>query len=376
MNVASLFSSAGIAESRLDEIGIKSIVANELIEERCNLYSCIHPKTEIVCGDITQKSIKDNFLRICRKNKIDTIMATPPCQGMSLAGSMNPKDPRNHLIKYALDIVIELKPKYVFLENVPRQLKTRIEFQGKDILIPDYIYQRLGSLYNFAPTNLIKAMDFGIPQMRQRNIILCTRKDKKKVWELPSYKESVISLDKAIGHYPSIDPLAREGMKQTYEIFPDFDETVAVGKKFSKWHFPPTHACKHIKTMQKTPSGKTAFDNKIFYPKKDDGSRVSGHYNHYRRLDWEKPSRSLTQNNGVISSLACVHPGRQIISGDEKKRLFSDARCFTIKELFTISSINFDEKLPVNTSELLIRKVIGEGIPPLLTNKIFKEIAR
>ena len=374
MNIASLFSSAGIAESRLNEIGISTLVSNELLERRCNLYAEINPESEIILGDISSKNIEKAFTELCKEKKIDVIMATPPCQGMSVAGSMNPLDQRNHLIKYAIDIILELKPKYVFLENVPRQLKTKIAFDGNEILIPKYIQNRLSGFYNFSKNNLIKAMDHGVPQMRQRNIILCSRKDQKKIWELPSNKEKLINLDDAIGSFPEVDPVVREDMKLTYELFPDFDKKTNKAREFSKWHSPPTHSYKHVKIMQKTPTGCTAFDNEFFYPKKSDGTKVSGHYNHYRRLDWSKPSRSLTQNNGVISSLACVHPGRQKVGGEEKHRIFSDPRCFTIKELFTISTINFDNRISINTPEGLIRKVIGEGIPPLLVNKIFQQI--
>ena len=126
--------------------------------------------------------------------------------------------------------------------------------------------------------------------------------------------------------------------------------------------------------MQKTPTGNTAFDNKYYYPKKKDGSRVKGHYNHYRRLSWDKPSRSLTRNNGVISSLACVHPGKLVRGGNEKNRIYSDPRCFSIEEICIISSINFQNKLPIDTNQNLIRTLIGEGIPPLLVKKIFKNL--
>ena len=112
----------------------------------------------------------------------------------------------------------------------------------------------------------------------------------------------------------------------------------------------------------------------FFIQKKKDGTRVSGHYNYYRRLSWDKPSRSLTQNNGVISSLACVHPGRLIKNGNEKQRLYSDPRCFSLEEIFIISSINFQNKLPIDTNQNLIRKLVGEGIPPLLVKKIFENL--
>ena len=56
-------------------------------------------------------------------------MATPPCQGMSVAGKNLLDDPRNHLITYAIDVIKKTKPKYVFLKNVPRQLKTFINYK-------------------------------------------------------------------------------------------------------------------------------------------------------------------------------------------------------------------------------------------------------
>ena len=126
--------------------------------------------------------------------------------------------------------------------------------------------------------------------------------------------------------------------------------------------------------MQKTPTGKTAFDNEIFFPKRHDGHPMSGHSNHFRRMRWDKPSRTLTQNNGVMSSLACVHPGKTLRAGDESSRLYSDARSFSIKELFTIFSINFENKIDLNTSPVFLRRIAGEGIPPLLVKELFQSI--
>ena len=374
MRLLSLFSGGGIGESRLDQIGIKVIAANEIIKERCEFYSLLNPTTEIFNLDISKSENFKKILSFGLQSQIDIISATPPCQGMSIAGNMVFNDERNHLIYFAIEMIKSIKPKFVFLENVPRQLQTYINYRGENIKIPDYIFRELNEHYFFNKNNLIKAMNYEIPQMRQRNIMLLSRKDQNYIWEFPSPDKKVIDLKEAIGHLPSLDPILKEGMQETLKLFPDFLDKKNISKEFSKWHTPPTHSKKHVLTMQKTPTGMTAFDNLIFYPKKDDGIRVSGHYNHYRRLSWDKPSRSLTQNNGVISSLACVHPGRVIKNGDEKERIFSDPRCFSIEELFIISSINFQNKIPINTKHSLIRKLIGEGIPPLLVEKIFREL--
>lgn len=373
MNVLSLFSGGGIGETRLHELGIKVVMGIEKIENRCSFYSKVN-EGEILNGDLSNEKIKESLYKFIKFKPIDVIIATPPCQGMSIAGNMIKDDHRNLLIIDTIQIIKKIKPKYVFLENVPRQLKTYISFKNKNVKIPEYIFFALKNKYSFNKQVLIKAMHYEIPQMRERNIMLLSRKDQKYVWEFPKPSNRIITLNDALLNLPELDPDIREGSDITKKIFPNYKKKKEAGKKFSKWHFPPKHNLNHIQIMQKTPTGKTAFDNKFFYPKKKDGTRVSGHYNYYRRLSWDKPSRSLTQNNGVISSLACVHPGRLIKDGNEKQRLYSDPRCFSLEEIFIISSINFQNKLPIDTDQNLIRKLVGEGIPPLLVKKIFENL--
>ena len=374
IKVLSLFASGGVAEAHLKDIGIETLVANEIKTERCKFYKYIYPKTKMIDGDITKKSIKKEIIDSSISKKINCIIATPPCQGMSVAGNLNPLDKRNQLITYTIEIIKEIKPKFIFLENVPAQLTTKIEYKGKIILIPDFIRKELQSLYNFNEQVLVKTMDYEIPQMRKRNIFLLTRKDLNFNWNFPSKKKRIITLKDALKKVPSLDPLLREGYDETVNMFPDFELKKKIGAKLSKWHYPPTHSKRHVVWMQKTPSGNTAFDNKKFYPQKNDGTIISGHYNHYRRHSWDKPSRSLTQNNGVISSLACVHPGHCLIVGNEDKRIYSDPRCFSIYELLIISSLPLNWNIPDWIKENDIRKIIGEGIPAKLVKYIFKEL--
>ena len=376
IKVLSLFSSGGIAEAYLNSIGIKIKVANEIDTDRCSFYSHLYPETEIMEGDITEKTVMKQIVDISIKKKVNCIIATPPCQGMSIAGNMNPLDKRNQLITYTIDIIKKLKPKFVMLENVPMQLTTKITYKNRVVLIPDYIREELHDLYNFNDNSLVKTMDYGIPQMRKRNIFLLVRKDLHFNWNFPKTTLQITTLRTALENIPSIDPLLREGMQETIQMFPDFNEKKENGLKLSKWHFPPTHAKRHVKWMMKTPPGSTAFDNQYYYPQKKQGERIRGHYNHYRRHSWDKPSRSLTQNNGVISSLACVHPGYCLVDGDEKKRIYSDARCFSIYELLVVSSLPLDWNMPDWIKENEIRKIIGEGIPPLLVKYIFEELLR
>ena len=126
--------------------------------------------------------------------------------------------------------------------------------------------------------------------------------------------------------------------------------------------------------MMHTPTGKSAIYNPIFYPQKEDGTPVVAHHNHYRRMYWDRPARTMTQNNGVISSLACVHPGRPYTSNGEL--LYSDPRVLTIYELLIVSSLPLDWNIPDWANESFIRKVIGEGIPSKLITVIVKELIK
>lgn len=371
-NAVSLFANVGVAEAYLSETGINVAVANEIDPIRAKFYSHLYPETNMIVGDITKDEIQTEIINCCKNNNVDFLIATPPCQGMSLAGKMDPLDQRNQLTYYAIKIILELKPKYILLENVPQLLRTRIKINDETMLIPEYIHKMLDNYYNFAEQNLVSAKDYDVPQMRKRNIFLLSRKDMPYIWQMPKPKKN-ITLRDAIYDLPSVDPILKEGYEETIKLFPDFEKKKAEALKVSKHHHPPKHAKKHVIAMLHTPSGQTAFDNDIYYPKKDNGERVNGHYNTYRRLDWDKPSRTITQNSGVISSLCCVHPGKEFIS-DNGETLYSEPRCLTIYELFIVSSLPKDWNVPDWADDKLIREVIGEGIPPMLVKNIVQNL--
>jgi DNA (cytosine-5)-methyltransferase 1 len=369
----SLFANVGIAETYLKSCNIDIVVANEINETRAKFYSHLYPEVNMIVGDITDSSIFDIIVKESNKKNVDFLIATPPCQGMSLAGKRNTYDERNQLIFYAVEMIKKLKPKYVMLENVPQLLKTKIIINNEILTIPNYIVRELKNDYNFADQSIVSAMDYEVPQMRKRNIFLLSRKDMKYVWQMP-LKKKIITLKEAIGDLPSVDPLLKEGLRETLEIFPQYELKRIEAEKISKFHHPPVHAKKHVIAMMHTPSGETAFNNEKYYPKKDNGDRVNGHNNTYRRYDWNKPARTITQNNGVISSLCCVHPGRYIGKDSDGYDLYSDARCLTIYELLIVFSLPKDWNIPEWADDRLIRQVIGEGIPPMLVKNIVIEL--
>ena len=372
VKAVSLFANVGIAETYLADVGIDVVVANELVEERAKFYKHLYPSVNMIVGDITDENVFSQVIREARVAEVEMLIATPPCQGMSCAGRKDPKDPRNFLIYYAIEAVKALKPRFVLLENVTMQQHTQILYNDEYVFIPQYVENELGNFYSFNKDRIVNTMDYGIPQSRQRYIYLLVRKDENVSWEFPAKEEHIITMEEAIGGLPSLDPCLRE--KDEKWRFPDYEKKREEGLKVSKWHVHPVHSWKQVEWMIHTPSGTSAFKNEHFYPMTK-GRRVKGAPRTYMRMFWEKPATTIMQNSGVISAFSTVHPGRCIIdSENDQEREYSDARSLTIYELLILSSLPLDWNIPEWADDVLIRKVIGEGIPPLLIKKAIEAL--
>lgn len=367
----SLFANVGIAEAMFKELDAEILIANEIDEKRARFYSEVYPETEMICGDITDDAIRNHIVELSIDKGVNFVIATPPCQGMSVAGNRDPEDPRNQLISYAIDVIHRVSPDFILLENVPRQLSTNIRVNGETIKIPDYIRRELERDYLFNTETLAKAKDFGIPQLRERNIFLLVKKKWGFRWEFPE-KVAEVTLEEAIGHLPSLDPLLHEGLEKTIEVFPDYEAKKEEALKVSKWHHPPVHPWRQVEWMMHTPTGTSAIFNECFYPKKKDGTPIKAHHNHYRRMSWDKPARTVTMYNGYMSTLATVHPGRPYQENGEV--LYSDARVLSVYELFIVMSIPLDWPVPEWVDDSFLRFVIGEGIPSKMTRDILQEL--
>lgn len=369
INGISLFANAGIAETYLKEVGVNIVLANELVERRARFYKHLYPECEVVTGDITDPVIFDRIITRAKELNVEFLIATPPCQGMSIAGLMNPYDERNSLVKYAIDAIELIQPKYVLLENVPRQMVTPICYEGEEFVIPDYILRRLSASYKISVNSQINTADYGIPQRRERAIFLMTRKDCTRSWTFPEKETKQINLKEAFKGIPDLWPIVRDP-----EYANALPENTKEALSFHKWHVPPTHTWRHVLCMLYTPTGNTAFDNEFYYPRNKDGSRIKGYDTTYHRMFWDKPAPTVTRHNSVIGSQNNVHPGHPWKKDSEGNMMYTNPRVLSIYELMVVSSLPADWNIPDWASHELIRQVIGEGIPPLLIKKIVERL--
>ncbi len=339
-----MFSSAGIGEAYFKDIDINIEAANELIEKRAILYRQMYKNTNMINGNILDDEVFKQFIQ-ASNNKCDFLIASPPCQGMSIAGKnrslesmMN--DERNYLIYRVIDTIHIKKPTFILIENVPSLLKLLLLYKGKLLPIQDILFNEFKDEYNIE-SEIVDASDLGVAQNRKRAIIKLYKRGTQWIWPT---KENKITVEEAIGHLPSLE----SGQKS--EI---------------KWHFARKHDERHILWMKHTPTGKSAFENEVYYPQKKDGTRIKGYNTTYRRMKWDEPAPTITMRNDAISSQKNVHPGRKLVDGT-----YSDARVLTPLELMILNSLPEDWSIPDSTSELLIRQCIGESIPPLMLKKI------
>ena len=150
MKGLSLFAGAGIGETFLADCGIDIITSNELVPKRAALYKATKPSCNVICGDIRDVNVF-NKVMLSSKN-IDFLIASPPCQGMSIAGKNRCQntmieDKRNYLVNYVFDSIAILKPKYILIENVPALLKIKLPFNGKLLSIMEILSSLFGKDY-------------------------------------------------------------------------------------------------------------------------------------------------------------------------------------------------------------------------------------
>lgn len=341
----SLFSSAGIGETYFKDVGIDIKVANELIEKRANLYRNINPETNVICGDITDSTVFDKIIEACN-GKVDFLLASPPCQGMSVAGKNRCEktmeaDERNYLITYVVKAIKKTDPKYVLIENVPALLKLKIYYKKELLTVLEILKKEFDNQYDI-DSDVVDSSDYGVPQTRLRAIIKMNKKG--SIWNWPEKLKEKITVEKAIGRLPSLESGESSNIK---------------------WHFARKHSKNNILWMKHTPTGKSAFSNEKYYPQKADGTRIKGYESSYRRIKWDAPAPTITIRNDCIASQRNVHPGRL-----QKDGTYSDARVLTPLELMLLNSLPPDWNIPDDTPELLIRQCIGESIPPLMLKEI------
>jgi DNA (cytosine-5)-methyltransferase 1 len=209
----SLFSGLGGDTLGLKNAGCKVIAYNELNPLFCDSHDKNFPDAERIehngTLDITNipDSVFENY-----KNKVDIIFAGFPCQGFSAAGKKLDDDPRNTLFREFLRSAKIVEPSMIIGENVKGLLSRKTTSGEKYIDVIVREFEALG--YN-VQYQVMKADDFGVPQKRERLIILGTKQNpkKKRAWATkePSFPEPLLS-------NPNLKQIVKYDMSNTLKV--------------------------------------------------------------------------------------------------------------------------------------------------------------
>lgn len=167
--IVDLFAGCGGLSCGLEQAGFTPWFVNEIIETFCNTYKRNHnlDDSHYFVGDINELNENlDDYKEYLED--ITLVCGGPPCQGFSMANRQRIlDDPRNQLYKAYLYFLSQVRPKFFIMENV-KGMSKKIEE------IKDDFTKYLGAEYQF-DYRLLKAQDFGVPQNRERFIMIGNR---------------------------------------------------------------------------------------------------------------------------------------------------------------------------------------------------------
>lgn len=324
-----------------------------------------------VYGESNHKLVMNDGLRgIVGKKKVDLIIGGPPCQAYSIAGRAQDKDSmkfdyRNYLFESFVKVVEEIKPEMFVFENVPGLLSAC----PGNIPVPKRIHDAFKNInYEIRePEDLKKAVynsaDFGVPQKRNRVIIVGVRSGSKCSLE-NIYKEidGIIentenkTVKDAIGHLPHILPL-----KKPVKVNGKNISHAVKGDRQVLYHVPRFHNTRDIGIFKEWVSkdmNRRSSEEKIeFY-----NTLMGKQSNHakYRSLEWDKPSPTVVAHL-YKDGLMFIHPDVR------------QARSITVKEAALLQSFPDDFDFTGSTAHCF--KMIGNAVPPLMAEGIATGVA-
>lgn len=187
-SVLELFAGAGGLALGLEEAGLKCVALNEIDKWACNTLRKNRPNWKVLEGDIKDFDFSEY------KSKVDVVTGGFPCQAFSYAGKrLGLNDARGTLFYEFARVVQEVSPAICFGENV-RGLFSHDK--GKTLKGMISILDEIG--YNVVPVQVLKAINYNVPQKRERIILVGVRKDIDIKYEYPRPYKRVYNLSDAL----------------------------------------------------------------------------------------------------------------------------------------------------------------------------------
>ena len=289
-----VFAGGGGLTVGLKRAGFEVAAAVEIEEHAYATYRANHPEVYALKQDVRTVSGRDLQAGVCRE-RIDLLAGCPPCQGFtSLTSKYRRDDARNALVSEMTRLALELRPRAIMMENVPR-LKGK---KGKHLY--DDLWRDLEALGYRLADGILEVADYGVPQRRKRLVLLGGLGFRI---ELPCPSHSKRGEDGLAAWRTVRDAI--ECMREPMTL-DEARETGAV--EGSDWHVVRTLSDRNVARMRSVRAGETwaSIPEKLRPVCHQGGYR--GFSNVYGRMEWDRPSPTITGGCTTFSKGRFGHP--------------------------------------------------------------------
>lgn len=328
-----LFAGAGGLSMGLRSAGWRPLLAIEHWDEAALTYGKNFGGGAVWQADVADATAKKLAARLDASP--DWVVGGPPCQGFSTVGKRTRQDPRNHLFLEFRRIVSCLRPTGFVLENV---------LGLKDMRFVDEVRTSFAALGYQVAFQVLKAADFGVPQLRRRVVFVGHRDDRYFMGPVPLNADGhYVSVWDAIGDLPPIRP---GETILSYHRKPEtpYQAAMRIGSEGLQGHTASKHPDYLVKAISFIPDGGNRQSIPLRY------QPASGFHNSYSRLDSRLPAVAVTSNMSKPSATRCIHPFQH--------------RGLTAREGARLQS--FPDAFHFYGGQVSQRLQIANAVPPLL----------
>lgn len=347
LNAVDLFSGAYGLLTGLIKANYNVLFSVEIDKAAVNTHHLNFPKIPIFDDDIRNLTF-EKILEFTEGKEVDLVVGGPPCQGFSVFGKRrfintkgyNPKeDDRNKLVYEYIRIVKELQPKYFFMENVKGFLSLDNGLFIKEVISA---FNKIG--YTNIDYNVFNTADYGVPQKRQRMLMIGNRMGEKVTFPAPSHFDHPTLFDES---YITVGQTIMDLVDKTEDDIPN--------------HIPLKHKEIVAERMSYVKEGKKLViedlpEHLLNSTRPDSTTGKVQNYSHiYKRLHRNEPSNTLVPGHNAFP----IHPTLN--------------RTLTVREAARIQTFPDSHVFCGTRQQQCIQ--VGNAVPPLIAEKFFEHLA-
>lgn len=338
------------------------IFANEYDPAAAEAFRINFPDINMIERDIKELG-RDEITELIGDEEVDLIIGGPPCQSYSTIGRRVYDDKAKLYNEYYRLLQI-IRPRMFLFENVKGLLSMKDENGNKIIEDIREKFENIDNGFGYHIVyDTLDAVEYGVPQHRERVFIIGIRNDLNIEWTFPEGNGEIVTLRQAISDFPVIE--SGQEITEYGDSIPQnaYQRLMRGNTEVLTCHFLAVYGDKIQTVMNYVIQGEgREYINKLV----DEGilreeyRLTSGYKNTYGRLYADQPCTTITNNMSTPSGLRCIH--------------YEQNRALTPREGARIQS--FPDWFQFRGNRKQIKTQIGNAVPPLLAIRLAAELQR